>query len=83
MEECGATSSVFQRLIVGRACIMAPRKCQWTLDLDMQQQLCMMDLLILVFKIIDLICKMENKFNAILILEFFLTLSILGSFSQS
>lgn len=62
---------------------MAPRKCQWTLGLDMQQQLCMMDLLILVFKIIDLICKMENKFNAILILEFFLTLSILGSFSQS
>lgn len=62
---------------------MTPRKCQWTLDLDMQQQLCMMDLLILVFKIIDLICKMENKFNAILILEFFLTLSILGSFSQS
>lgn len=48
----------------------------------MQQQLCMMDLMTLVFKVIDLICKtLENKFNTILIL-FFLTLSILGNISN-
>lgn len=48
----------------------------------MQQQLCMMDLMTPVFKVIDLICKtLENKFNTILIL-FFLTLSILGRVSN-